>query len=116
MKTIKLTEKKLRCIIKESINKILKENINANDIFNEIKHEIYRLETEGEISIPIITNDNYIPTKKDMLNVFFKSENMINVEYNGKTKLIPCDINKINNYEYVARCIMSGFAQIYLNE
>ena len=79
MKTIKLTENKLRCIIKESINKILKENINASDIFNEIKHEIYRLETEGEISIPIITNDNYVPTKKDILNVFFKNENNTNI-------------------------------------
>ena len=87
--------------------------ISADDIFNEVKREIFNLRNKGELEVPI-TMDNYtVPTEDDMLKAYWQEENNITVVYNGQKRLIPCPITAKND-EYIARCIMQGFAQIYL--
>lgn len=86
--------------------------ISADDIFNKVKREIFNLRNKGELEVPI-TMDNYtVPTEDDMLKAYWQEENNITVAYRGQKMLIPCPITA--NDEYIARCIMQGFAQIYL--
>lgn len=85
--------------------------ISAHDIFRQVKSELFNLKTKGEIEIPILANDFHVPTEDDMLKAYWQSENEITVTYKGQKRLVPCNINNKND-EYVARCIMQGFAQI----
>lgn len=88
--------------------------LSAHDIFKEVKNEIFNLIETGELEIPICTDDFQVPTPDDMLKAYWQDEDNITVEYNGKKKLIPCPVNS-KNEDYIARCIMQGFAQIKLN-
>ena len=125
---IRITENELKQIVTESVKKVLTEldwrtydsageNISANDIFADIKNSIFDLENTGELNVAVLKNNHIVPTKHDYIHAYFKNENELIVEYNGITKSIPCNISKLeNNQEYVARCIMQGFAQIYLKK
>ena len=87
--------------------------ISAHDIFREVKSEIFNLRNKGELEVPI-TMDNYtVPTEDDMLKAYWQGEDKITVQYKGQKRLIPCPISTKND-EYIARCIMQGFAQICL--
>lgn len=88
--------------------------ISANGIFKEVKNEIFNLKEKGELEVPILGDKYQIPTDDDMLKAFWQDENAITVKYNGQKRLVPCHINSDND-DYIARCIMSGFAQICLN-
>ena len=87
--------------------------ISADDIFREVKDEIFNLRNLGELKIPIVANNYTVPTEDDMLKAYWQDENNITVAYNGQKRLIPCPITAKSD-EYIARCIMQGFAQIYL--
>lgn len=87
--------------------------ITAHDIFNEVKREIFNLRNFGELEVPIVANSYTVPTEDDMLKAYWQEENNITVTYNGQKRVIPCPITAQND-EYIARCIMQGFAQIYL--
>lgn len=84
-------------------------NISAHDIFKQVKDQVFYLRELGELSVPI---GEYID---DKLTAYWQDDKNITVEFKGKKKLIPCDIHS-KNYDYIARCIMQGFAQIYLNK
>jgi hypothetical protein len=93
-------------------NREINESISAHDIFREVKDEIFNLRNKGEIDIPIIGGgllDGL--TKEEHIVAYFRSEDKITVEYGGEKREIPCDINSQND-DYIARCIMCGFAQI----
>lgn len=85
--------------------------LSANTIFQWVKDEIFNLWSKGEISIPITDG----LTKDDCLVAYWQNEGEITVEFNGEKRTVPCNI-KSKNVDYVARCIMHGFAQIYLNK
>ena len=89
--------------------------ISAHDIFKQVKDEIFNLKSKGEMEIPILHNEFHVPTEDDMLKAYWQDENNITVTFKGQKRLIPCQINTTND-EYVARCIMQGFAQICLNK
>lgn len=90
------------------------ESISAHDIFRQVKHEIFDLKNTGELEVPIVPNDMYVPTSDDFLKAYFQAENEITVEYNGKTIKVPCNINADD--DIIARCIMSGFARMVLGK
>lgn len=93
-------------------NREINESISAHDIFREVKDEIFNLRNKGEIDLPIIGGgllDGL--TKEEHIVAYFRSEDKITVEYGGEKREIPCDINSQND-DYIARCIMCGFAQI----
>ena len=90
-------------------------NISAHDIFKQVKDEIFNLKSKGELEIPILHNEFHVPTEDDMLKAYWQSENEITVAYGGETKNVACNINSKND-EYIARCIMHGFAQIWLGQ
>lgn len=81
--------------------------MNANEIFNDVKNGVFDLLETGEMEIIF---GEYI---SDKFNAYLKTENEIEVVYNGNTTSIEC--NNLNNTEYVARLIMHCFAKLYLN-
>ena len=85
--------------------------LSANTIFQWVKNEIFNLWSKGEISIPITDG----LTKDDCLVAYWQNEGEITVEFNGEKRIVPCNI-KSKDVDYIARCIMHGFAQIYLNK
>lgn len=85
--------------------------ISAHDIFREVKDEIFNLKSKGELSV--IVTDGL--TEDDMLKAYWQNEDKITVAFNGQKRLISCPITTQND-EYIARCIMQGFAQICLNK
>ena len=87
--------------------------ISADDIFNKVKGEIFNLRNLGELKVPIVADNYTVPTEDDMLRAYWQEKNNITVAYRGQKRLIPCPITAKND-EYIARCIMQGFAQIYL--
>lgn len=88
--------------------------ISAHDIFREVKDKIFNLKNKGELEIPILKDNFHVPTEDDILKVYWQGEDKITVAFKGKKRLIPCPITTQND-EYIARCIMQGFAQICLN-
>ena len=80
----------------------------ANDLFDEVKAQVFDLLDNGHMEVIF---GEYIGQKFD---VYIKSDNSIEVEYNGKTLTIEC--NNFKNLEYVARLIMHCFAKLYLNK
>ena len=87
--------------------------ISADNIFREVKDEIFNLRNLGELKVPIVADNYTVPTEDDMLRAYWQEKNNITVAYRGQKRLIPCPITAKND-EYIARCIMQGFAQIYL--
>ena len=88
--------------------------ISADVIFRKVKDEIFNLKNLGELEVPIVANDYTVPTEDDILKAYWQNEDKITVAYKGKKRLIPCPI-RTKNDDYIARCIMQGFAQIVLN-
>ena len=89
--------------------------ISAHDIFRDVKRDVWKIKNGmGELEIPILLNDYYIPTQDDFLRAYLQSEDGITVEYKGKTVVVPCSMEDSN--EMIARKIMQGFAQINLRE
>jgi len=88
--------------------------ISAHDIFREVKDEIFNLKNKGELEIPILKDNFHVPTEDNILKAYWQGEDKITVAFKGKKRLIPCPITTQND-EYIARCIMQGFAQICLN-
>jgi hypothetical protein len=82
--------------------------MNANEIFNDVRSEVFDLLETGEMEV--VFGDNI----GDKFIAYLKSENEIEVEYNGNTCSIEC--NNLNNTEYVARLIMHCFAKLYLRK
>lgn len=80
----------------------------ANELFNEVKAQVFDLLELGQMEV-IFGND--IGQK---FEAYMKSENEIEVDYNGKSLVIECD--NFRNTEYVARLIMHCFAKLYLNK
>ena len=81
--------------------------MNADEIFNDVKLQVFDLLNYGETEVIF---GEYLNQKFD---VYINSENSIEVEYNGKSFSIEC--NNFNNTEYIARLIMHCFARLYLN-
>lgn len=82
--------------------------MDADVLFSMVKTEVFDLLHKGEMEVVF---GDYI---NDVFHAYCKSENEIEVEYNGKTLSIEC--NNFKNTEYVARLIMHCFAKIYLNK
>ena len=93
-----------------SLNKIQKNYLimmNADEIFNDVKLQVFDLLNYGETEVIF---GEYLNQKFD---VYINSENSIEVEYNGKSLSIEC--KNFKNTEYIARLIMHCFAKLYLN-
>lgn len=80
----------------------------ANELFNDVKVQVFDLLETGEMEVVFGENIG------DVFNAYLKSENEIEVEYNGKSLSIEC--NNFKNTEYVARLVMHCFAKLYLNK
>lgn len=80
----------------------------ANDIFNDVKAQVFDLIETGEMEVVFGEHIN------DVFTAYISGENEIEVEYNGKSLKIEC--SDFSNTEYVARLIMHCFARLYLNK
>ena len=82
--------------------------MDANELFNQVRSDVFDLLETGEMEVIF---GEYVNQR---FTVYMKSENEIEVEYNGKTLSVEC--NNFDNTEYVARLIMHCFAKLYLNK
>lgn len=80
----------------------------ANELFNDVKAQVFDLLDYGHMEVIF---GEYINQKFD---VYIRTENTIEVEYNGKSLSIEC--NNFKNTEYVARLVMHCFAKLYLGK
>lgn len=94
--------------------RILHESeLHADTIFKWVKEDAWKLKEMGEIDIPLYG------TPQELLDIYHikaycKGEKLISVEYGDKEVEVPCDLSS-DNMDYIARCVMQGFARIYLN-
>lgn len=80
----------------------------AKELERIVLSEVPMLKETGQANIVF---GEYISQQFD---VYFPEENMVEVEYNGDTRRVSCDLNSSDRM--MAKCIMKAFAQLYLNK
>ena len=88
--------------------------VRADDIYNHVLQNVWRLKHIGEITI------SYGYGFDEYFSVYMYGNEYIEgvvVDWRGKRKKVKLPYkDAINNEEIVARAIMSGFAQLYLGK
>lgn len=104
-------------IVSEAVNKILGNiyeerngnnmKISAKGIEKDVMNCMWDLKERGEMEVVFGPNIN------DYFTASFADENNIMVEYLYKQTTVPCPIG--SDEKHIAKCIMKGFAELYLN-
>lgn len=87
--------------------------IDADTIFGYVLDEIGTFKATSQLDVPLYgTPQELLSTCH--IKAYCKDERTITVEYNNDKIDVPCDLSASD--DTVARCVMCGFARIYLKK
>lgn len=87
--------------------------IDADTIFGYVLQEVPIFKQTSQLDVPLYGTTQELLSDLH-IKAYCKDENNITVEYNREKIDVPCNLSKSD--DYVARCIMCGFARIFLNK